>query len=189
MIRQMGCILVVTTILSAGQLTMAQTQTQDKESKTNSVKSAKLGTTRNVHSCGKLFLAGQFQAEDFDVFSKKSIERIITLRTDGEIKWDEKSKAEKAGFKFVEVPFRAPDSLDDKVFDKIRKLLKEDSKSTLLHCGSANRVGAVWLPYRVLDENVDLETALKEAKEIGLRNKDYESKALDYIKRHKEKKK
>jgi ubiquinone/menaquinone biosynthesis C-methylase UbiE len=54
----------------------------------------------------------------------------------------------------------------------------------MLHCGSANRVGAVWLTYRVLDQGVPIETAIEEAKTIGLRSPEYEAKARDYIHRH-----
>jgi ubiquinone/menaquinone biosynthesis C-methylase UbiE/protein tyrosine phosphatase (PTP) superfamily phosphohydrolase (DUF442 family) len=137
-----------------------------------------------VHQCGDLFLAGQFAKDDIETIVEQEITRVITLRTEGEIDWDEKSALEAANMELVEVPFRSPDSLTDEVFDKVRMLLKDQSKKTLFHCGSANRVGGVWLPYRVLDQGVDLETALAEAKEIGLQTKFIEEKAIDYIKRH-----
>ncbi len=148
------------------------------------INSAELGTTKNVHQCGDLFLAGQFAKDDIAIFGEQKIARVITLRTEGEIDWDEKSELEAAGIELIEVPFRSPESLTDEVFDKIRTLLKDQSATTLFHCGSANRVGGVWLPYRVLDQGVDLETALSEAKVIGLRTKFIEEKAIDYIKRH-----
>lgn len=148
------------------------------------VQPAELGATRNVHQCGNLFLAGQFSKDDIGTIGHQQITRVISLRTEGEIDWDEKSELEAAGIDLVKVPFRSPDSLTDEVFDKIRALLKDESKITLFHCGSANRVGGVWLPYRVLDQGIDLETALAEAKEIGLQTRFIEEKAIDYIKRH-----
>lgn len=159
------------------------TTRQSQQSKLGTVKPAKLGNTKNVHTCGDLFLAGQFAVDDLKLMKEKGFKRIITLRTEGEITWDEKAKVEEAGMKFVEVPFRAPEQLTDEVFDKIRMLLADKETTTLFHCGSANRVGGVWLPYRVLDEGVELKTALVEAKEIGLRTKFIEEKAIDYIER------
>ena len=147
------------------------------------VADAELGSTKNVHQCGNLYLAGQFKQDDITTFKKQSITRVITLRTEGEVKWDEAAALKSADMEFIKVPFRKPDSLTDEVFDKIRKLLSDKSQTTLFHCGSANRVGGVWLPYRVLDQGVDLKTALAEAKKIGLRTKFIEQKALDYIKR------
>lgn len=149
-----------------------------------SVSDAKLGDTSNVHVCGTLYLAGQPTPSDIPVIKAKGIERVITLRTDGEIRWPEASTIEGAGLEFVKVPFRSPDSLTDAVFDRVRKLLRESSKKpTLLHCGSANRVGAVWLVHRVLDEGVTFDVALREAHRIGLRNAGYEAKAKDYVER------
>ena len=142
---------------------------------------AKLGATRNVHVGGNVYFAGQFTQEDIPIIKKRGITRIVTLRTDGEVRWDEKGLVEAAGFEFVSIPFRGGESLTDEIFAKIRSLLKEPGQKTLLHCGSANRVGGAWLPYRVLDEGVDVETARKEAKTIGLRTAAYEERALAYI--------
>ena len=133
------------------------------------------------------FFAGQFNKDDIEKIKDENIARVITLRTDGEVDWDEQAAVESAGVEFLSVPFK-PDSLTDDVFTKVRGLLRDESKKTLLHCGSANRVGGVWLAYRVLDEGVDLQTALAEAKEVGLRTPLIEEKAIDYIKRQQQSK-
>ena len=87
---------------------------------------------------------------------------------------------------YVHLPFRSPDSLTDEVFDRVRKILGDpERKPVFVHCGSANRVGAVWLVHRVLDDKVPLDRALKEAKKVGLRAPAYVDKAKDYIARHK----
>ena len=151
--------------------------------KTNSkseVKQEKIGKTINVHSCGILFLAGQPSEADFKLMAERNIKRIITLRTDGEVAWNEQEVVKDAGLEYVEMPFRSPDALTDEFFQKIRTELASN-KSTMLHCGSANRVGAVWLPYRVLDQGVKLEDALVEAKEVGLRSPALLAKAVAYI--------
>ena len=70
------------------------------------------------------------------------------------------------------------------VFDQAREQLKTAERPILLHCASANRVGAVWLPYRVLDGGLSWDHALAEAKTVGLKSPDYEAKAKDYIQRH-----
>ena len=148
-----------------------------------SIEAGSLGSTKNVHKAGNLFFAGQFTKDDIATIGKAKVARVITLRTDGEIDWDEEAAVKAANMEFIKVPFRTPESLTDEVFDTIRTLLNDKTKTTLFHCGSANRVGGVWLPFRVLDEGVDLETALAEAKKIGLKAPFVEQKALDYIKR------
>ena len=154
----------------------------DSEVQETRLQPAVLGEATNVHRLDDLFFSGQFNQEDIEVIKNENIARVISLRTDGEIDWDEKAALESAGIEFTCVPFREPESLSDEVFDEIRGLLRDQTRKTLFHCGSANRVGGVWLTYRVLDEGVELETALAEAKEIGLKTPFIEEKALDYIK-------
>jgi uncharacterized protein (TIGR01244 family) len=155
---------------------------------TSSVVEHSLGETRNVHRCGNMYLSGQFTEADIAQLKECGITRVISLRTEGEVKWDQRAALESAGLEMIEVPFRAPDSLHDGIFDQVRELMGEKHQQTLFHCGSANRVGGVWLPHRVLDQGVDLETALEEARKIGLRNEEYEAKALDYIRRQQQEK-
>ena len=151
---------------------------------TSPIKNTELGSTKNVHQNANLYFAGQFAKEDLATIQERKIARIISLRTDGEIDWNEQQAVEAVGIEHIKVPFGSPEALTDEVFDNVRQLLKDGSKTTLLHCASASRVGGVWLPYRVLDEGVDLETAVAEAKEIGLKTPFIEAKARDYIKRH-----
>ncbi len=144
---------------------------------------AELGQTRNVHRCGDLYLAGQFTTDDLQLIQAAGIRRVITLRMEDEVPWDEAAAVKAAGMDFLVVPFREPESLTDEVFDQVRELLRDEQTATLFHCGSANRVGAVWLPWRVLDQGVPLATAVAEAKAIGLRNEAYLDRARRYIRR------
>ena len=54
-----------------------------------------------------------------------------------------------------------------------------------VHCGSASRVGAMWLVKRVLQDGWTVEKATEEAKLIGLRSEPLEKFALVYIAAHK----
>jgi SAM-dependent methyltransferase/protein tyrosine phosphatase (PTP) superfamily phosphohydrolase (DUF442 family) len=168
--------------LTMTSMTSAQ-QTATPIQEAANVESTQLGTTKNVHRVGDIYTAGQFSESDIEVLKSNKIGRIITLRTDGEIDWEEGAKVKAAGIEFVEIPFRAPETLTDDVFDKVRELLRDESKPTLFHCGSASRVGGTWLPFRVLDQGVPLEIAANEAKEIGLKTPFIREKALDYIRR------
>ena len=147
------------------------------------LESATLGTTRNVHRLDSLWFGGQFDLADLEAIQQAGIRTIVTLRTEGELDWDEQAAVEAAGLTYHELPFRAPETLTDELFGRLREWLRTREEPALLHCGSANRVGAAWLPYRVLDQGVPLELALQEAKAIGLRSPALEARALDYVRR------
>ncbi|GIW93972.1 MAG: hypothetical protein KatS3mg110_2013 [Pirellulaceae bacterium] len=155
-----------------------------QQSQVPPVEKATLGRTPNVHACGSLLLAGQPGPEELGTLPDRGVRRVISLRTPQEISWDEKQAAEARGLEFLQFPLGSPDDLTDDVLDRLRALLRQsDQVPTLLHCGSANRVGAVWLTHRVLDQNVPLEKALQEAREVGLRSPEFEARARQYIQR------
>jgi len=112
------------------------------------------------------------------------IRGVVNLRFEDELDWNEKEIVQSTGLEYHNVPFKAPETLTDAVFDKTGTLLKDEAtKPLLLHCDSANRVGAIWLAHRVLDDGLTLVDAEKEAKSVGLKSPDYLTKAKDYIAR------
>ena len=152
-------------------------------SSSSKVEDAKLGSTNNVHRVGPIFLAGQPEQGDMDDLKKAGITSVLDLRRVGEISWDEGVALKKQGIAHERLAFAAPETLSDEVIDQARAKFKAatDQDKLLCHCGGANRVGAVWLAYRVLDEGVDWDTALTEAKEVGLRTPGYVEKVQHYV--------
>lgn len=144
-----------------------------------------LGAAPNVTKFGDLYFAGQPTPDDFAAIKAAGVGGVINLRTEAEMGgFDEKAAVGATGMSYASVPFNGPAGLTDEVFGSTRELLKAVDGPTLLHCASANRVGAVWIPFRVLDQGIDLEQAVAEAKAIGMRTAEYETKARDYVARN-----
>ena len=51
------------------------------------VKAVKLGSVRNVHRVGQIYLAGQPEQSDLAKLRKAGIRRVLDLRTPGEVSW------------------------------------------------------------------------------------------------------
>lgn len=145
---------------------------------------AELGGAPNVNALNGVYLAGQPQPEDFRKSGADGIKTVVSLRQPDELDWDEAAIVQQVGMEYLSIPFQSPKSLTDEVFDEVRRVLNDKKKRPMiLHCHSANRVGAVWLVHRVLDGGVAYAKALAEAKQVGLRLPAYEQKAKVYIKR------
>ncbi len=141
-----------------------------------------LGSTRNVHRMGDVILAGQPSLDDWDRVVEAGVQTVITLRHPSELKdYDEQETVTGKGMEFIQIPFNSADELTDNVFEQVRAALKTARQPILLHCASANRVGAVWIPFRVLDEGLAPEDAITEAKTIGLRSAAYQQRAETYL--------
>ncbi|QDS97272.1 fused DSP-PTPase phosphatase/NAD kinase-like protein [Adhaeretor mobilis] len=164
----------------------ANQQEQSKRNEIEKLEPTDLGAARPAHVVGQVYMAGQPSEKDIAKLKEKGIRTIVTLRTEGEISWDEKAAVEAAGMTFVSIPFRGEDELTDEVFDKARAVLKDkDQQPVLLHCGGADRVGALWMAHRAVDDGLGIDAALKEAKTAGLRSEKYQKKAEAYIERNK----
>lgn len=168
-----------------GDAPQATASAEHRAITTDTLEPYECGTITRLHTLGGVFLASQPKPEDFAQAKKGGVKTVINLRHADEIKdFDEKKVVESEGLKYINLPWDGPAELTDEVFDQARAHLKTAERPILLHCASANRVGAVWLPYRVLDGGLSWDDALAEAKTVGLKSPDYEAKAKDYIQRH-----
>ncbi len=150
------------------------------------LESAELGAAPNVHSFGSTLLCGQPNSAALEQAKNRGVKVAISLREEGETDFDEAAAAKSAGLQFHRIPFRAPETLNDKVFAATRKLLADsENNPVLLYCGSANRVGAIWAAHRALDDGLSIEAAMKEGKEVGLKSAAYEKITEEYIQRNK----
>jgi uncharacterized protein (TIGR01244 family) len=95
-----------------------------------------------------------------------------------------RAAAQAAGLKYIHLPFNVA-APDPKVVDSFLAAVADKSNQPVfIHCGSASRVGGMWMIKRVLQDKWTLDRAMAEAKAIGLNSAQLESFAVEYIKSH-----
>lgn len=95
-----------------------------------------------------------------------------------------RAAAQAAGLKYIHLPFNVA-APDPRVVDSFLAAVADKSNQPVfIHCGSASRVGGMWMIKRVLQDKWMLDRALAEAKAIGLNNAQLEAFAVQYIKTH-----
>ena len=95
-----------------------------------------------------------------------------------------RAAAQTAGLKYLHMPFNvaAPDA---KVVDGFLAAVADKSNQPVfIHCGSANRVGGMWMIKRVLQDGWAIDRARTEAEAIGLSSAPLIAFATEYIKAH-----
>ena len=95
-----------------------------------------------------------------------------------------RAAAQAAGLKYIHLPFNAamPDS---KVVDSFLAAVGDKSNQPVfIHCGSANRVGGMWMIKRALKDGWTIDRAREEAEAIGLRDPQLTAFATTYINAH-----
>ena len=136
-----------------------------------------------VVACG-----GATETSALEGLAKDGFKAVINLRQASEPNANIELNAAQAktlGLKYIHIPFNTQ-QLDPKVIDQFLAAIADKSNQpAYVHCGSASRVGAVWLAKRVLQDGWTIEKATEEAKLIGLRSEALEKFALEYIASHK----
>ncbi|MEQ1757747.1 MAG: sulfur transferase domain-containing protein [Vicinamibacterales bacterium] len=130
---------------------------------------------------------GATDATAMPLLKKEGFVSVINLRLASEpgANVDEaRTAADKAGLKYIHLPFDAA-SPDPKVVENfLSAVTSKANQPAYIHCGSANRVGAVWMIKRVLQDGWALDRARTEAQAIGLTSPQLDAFATTYIAEH-----
>ena len=95
-----------------------------------------------------------------------------------------RSAAESAGLKYIHLPFNAQ-APDPAVVERfLAAVADRTNQPVYVHCGSANRVGAMWMIKRVLQDGWSVERARAEGEAIGLSSPQLVAFATEYISKH-----
>ena len=115
---------------------------------------------------------------------------VLNLRTASEgidLKHEQEA-VEKTGMKYISIPVvsSAPKAEQVEVF--IKAVNDKANHPMLIHCGSANRVGAFLMIHRVVEQGWPEDKALEEATKVGLTSPGLKKFAHEYIVAHQAKK-
>jgi uncharacterized protein (TIGR01244 family) len=128
--------------------------------------------------------AGATDPSAMAALKKEGFVSVINLRLANEAGAEvdaSRSAAQAAGLKYIHLPFNAA-SPDEKVVESFLAAVADTSNQPVfIHCGSANRVGAVWMIKRALQDGWTVERARAEAETIGLSNPQLTAFATNYI--------
>jgi len=153
----------------------------DKVSSPLKVDLAEVVASGSVSPVDGITAAGQPDEAALRVFAENGYVAVVDLRTEGEDrKMNEPEAVEELGMAYVSMPI----SGDGITFDNARQLkevLDGYDEPVLLHCASANRVGAMLALIASLEGDDD-DTALAKGREGGMTR--LEGKVREVLKSH-----
>ncbi len=131
--------------------------------------------------------AGATDPSAMAALKKEGFVAVVNLRVATEPGADVdagRAAAQAAGLKYIHLPFNAA-APDAKIVDSFLAAVADKSNQPVfIHCGSANRVGAMWMIKRALQDGWPVEKAKAEGEGIGLTSPQLAAFAAEYIKTH-----
>ncbi len=157
-------ILLASVVLVAGAACAGDDDAAKQTLKVDLVAAVESGKVEPVDG---LSTAGQPDEAALKVFADSGYAAVIDLRTAGENRGlDEPAVVEGLDMDYLSLPI----GRDDITFEKaaeLKRLMDQYDEPVLLHCGSANRVGAL-LALQEFAETGDREASLEAGREAGL---------------------
>jgi uncharacterized protein (TIGR01244 family) len=128
---------------------------------------------------------GQPLLEQLPALKREGFRTVINLREPSEYdEATESAEVRRLGLRYLSIPFRAADPKDEPVNEFLAAMKDKKVWPAFVHCGTGNRVGALWMIHRVVVDGWELENAEHEARLIGLKNPNLRAFAHEYICRH-----
>ncbi len=127
-----------------------------------------------VSPAGGMTTSGQPDEAALRVFADSGYAAVIDLRTEGEDRGiDEKTVVEGLGMNYELLPITRSDITYEQAA-ALDELLASYDEPVLVHCGSANRVGAL-LALRASASGADDEAAIEAGRQAGLTSAELEA--------------
>jgi len=123
---------------------------------------------RQVKPVDGVTTAGQPDAEALKVFAEAGYVAVIDIRTAGEDRGlDEAAVVQGLGMDYLQMPVGGRDGITFENAEKLEQLIGLYDEPVLVHCGSANRVGALFA-LNVYRETGDVNKAMEAGRAAGL---------------------
>jgi uncharacterized protein (TIGR01244 family) len=134
-----------------------------------------------------LATAAQPSEQAFSKVAAAGFRSVLNLRTAAEGVDVEKERelVERSGMRYLHIPVVSSAPRSEQADEFIRAVREKSLHPMLIHCSSANRVGAFMMIYRVVEQGWSEKKALEEAVKIGLSSDTLKKFAETYIAQHK----
>jgi len=113
-----------------------------------------------------VLVGGQPTPEQLEEAAQAGYRTVVNLRTEGEKgSWDESAKSAELGLRYVAIPVAGAGGLSEENAKAVAEVLNNpENLPAMVHCGSGNRVGAI---FSLMAFHLDGEEPLR-ALELGL---------------------
>ena len=113
---------------------------------------------------------GQPSEEEIERVARAGFKTVVNLRTEGEGgTWDEEPVVTALGMRYIAIPVAGADGITVENADKLAQVVAdEDLHPMFVHCGSGNRIGALFAIKAFHLDGEDAEAALAIGRAAGL---------------------
>ena len=140
------------------------------------------GFDQTILRDGPFYFGGQPSEAAIRQAPSRGVTAVVNLRPADEmaskVGFDERRLVTEQGMDYVSIPIAGPTFTRGDA-DRLKEALEKTDGSVLIHCGSSNRVGALWSLYLHEHRGVELEEAISRGRRAGMTNPKMEQRARE----------
>lgn len=114
-----------------------------------------------------ILTGGQPSLEQLESLREAGYHSVLNLRTEGE-EGPAREEVEALGMAYERLPIEGESGLDEANARRFAELLEAMDRPLVVHCGSGNRVGALFALKAYYVDGLDVEAALEAGRRAGL---------------------
>ncbi|MCG8433149.1 MAG: hypothetical protein MJA83_03855 [Gammaproteobacteria bacterium] len=127
------------------------------------------GLPQAANPLAGVITAGQPTPEQLEAAKNEGVKTIVNLCMPGECGWDEEEVVEDLEMHYVSIPMGGAGDITKENAESLHKILEdENAYPMIIHCGSSNRVGALFACKAFHLENCNIDEAVEKGKLAGL---------------------
>lgn len=125
---------------------------------------------KNATMYTKTFIVGgQPNQDDIKLLANNDVKRVINLRPIDEFSgFNEQAEVTKNGMEYINIPIAGAAGINLENLSLFNKAVSGTTESTLIHCASGNRVGALFALNAYYNEQKSIEESIAIGKKSGL---------------------
>lgn len=122
---------------------------------------------------GSVVGGGQVDADEFPAMAEDGYSLVVNLRTEGEaFRENEGELARAAGMGYLHIPLGGGNLVRAHAVQLAAALDAHGDGHVLIHCGSGNRVGALWGLHVAVRDGLSADEGVQTARDSGMQSKD-----------------
>ncbi|KIG11184.1 Beta-lactamase hydrolase-family protein [Burkholderia sp. MR1] len=122
------------------------------------------------HASPEVVVGGQPSLQDLSKAKDQGVRAVLNLRPEHEAQcFNEQAEVERLGMRYLTLPIADASDLNRAAASKLDTLLGDpENRPIWFHCGSGNRVGALFALRAAWIEGMSLEAAIEVGRQHGL---------------------
>ncbi len=140
-----------------------------------------LDGARNLTQAGDIYVSGVTTTTGLEALQSRGVQTVLDLRLPEQVEPDFAEIVRNLGMNYLALPMQSTAMTAGQARAFLEAMRKHDHQPLLIHCKSGNRSGAMFGVYVAAERKLDVDAAITQARQAGLRSDELTEDVRSYL--------